>query len=106
MEIHGIDGIPWNSWKTMASMEINGIQWNPWHSMEFMENHGIHGNQRNSMEIRGVHGVPWNPWKSMESLESLDMPGIRGVSPVTYVDDEGNDPSEFLCHMLMRERPP
>ena len=28
------------------------------------------------------------------------------VSQVTRVDDEGNGPSEFLCHMLMRERPP
>ena len=32
--------------------------------------------------------------------------GDPHVSQVTRVDDEGNGPPEFMCHMWMRERPP
>ena len=32
--------------------------------------------------------------------------GSPYVSPVTCVDDEGDGPPEFMCHMWMPERPP
>ena len=32
--------------------------------------------------------------------------GSPHVSPVTCVDDEGNGPPVFMCHMWMPERPP